>query len=54
MSEDLQLEDPTVEIDETYYGGVRKYGTGRPVRGDKKKAPIMGMSSTRGAPLRRR
>ena len=38
---DLQLEGPTVEIDETYYGGVRKYGTGRPMRGDKKKTPVV-------------
>ncbi len=29
---DLQLEGPSVEIDETYYGGKRKYGTGRPMR----------------------
>jgi transposase len=34
---DLQLEGPTVEVDEMYHGGVRKYGTGRPMRGDKKK-----------------
>jgi len=38
---DLELEGPTVEIDETYYGGVRKYGTGRPMRGDKKKTPVV-------------
>src|ERR1700730_12532716 len=40
---DLQLEGPTVEIDETYYGGKRKYGTGRPVRGDKTKIPVIGI-----------
>jgi transposase len=40
---DLQLEGPTVEIDETYYGGKRKYGKGRPMRGDKKKTPIIGI-----------
>jgi transposase len=40
---DIQLEGSTVEIDETYYGGVRKYGIGRPGRGDKKKTPIVGM-----------
>src|SRR2546423_13154582 len=40
---DLQLEGPTVEIDETYYGGVRKDGTGRPMRGDRKKTPIVGI-----------
>lgn len=38
---DLQLEGPTVEVDETYYGGVRKYGTGRPMRGDKVKTPVV-------------
>ncbi len=38
---DLQLEGPTVEVDETYYGGVRKYGTGRPMRGDKTKTPVV-------------
>jgi transposase-like protein len=38
---DLELEGPTVEIDETYFGGVRKYGRGRPMRGDKKKTPIV-------------
>jgi transposase-like protein len=44
MSEgDLQLEGPTVEVDETYYGGVRKYGTGRPMRGDLKKTPVIGI-----------
>jgi transposase-like protein len=49
MSEDgLQLEGPTVEVDETYYGGVRKYGTGRPMRGDKKKAPVLGIVERKG------
>jgi transposase len=32
-----------VEIDETYYGGKRKRGTGRPMRGDKTKMPVMGI-----------
>jgi len=32
-----------VEIDETYVGGVRKYGVGRPMRGDKKKTPVVGL-----------
>jgi transposase len=45
---DLQLEGPTVEVDETYYGGVRKYGKGRPMRGDKKKIPIVGIVQRRG------
>lgn len=48
LSEDLQLEGPSVEVDETYYGGVRKYGTGRPMRGDKKKAPILGIVERKG------
>jgi transposase-like protein len=43
LSEDLQLEGSSVEIDETYVGGVRKYNPGRPMRGDKKKTPAMGM-----------
>jgi transposase len=38
---DMQLEGPTVEIDETYVGGVRKYGRGRPMRGDKKQTPVV-------------
>ncbi len=40
---DMQLEGPTVEVDESYYGGVRKYNRGRPMRGDKKKTPIIGI-----------
>jgi transposase-like protein len=45
---DLQLEGPTVEVDEMYYGGLRKYGTGRPMRGDKKKTPVIGIVQRRG------
>jgi transposase len=45
---DLQLEGPTVEVDEPYYGGVRKHGTGRPMRGDKQKTPIVGMVQRKG------
>ena len=40
---DLELEGPTVEMDETYYGGVRKYGTGRPMRGDRKKTTVVAL-----------
>ena len=40
---DLRLEGSTVEVDETYVGGVRKYGRGRPMRGDKKKTPVIGL-----------
>ncbi len=44
----LQLEGPTVEVDETYYGGMRKYGTGRPMRGDRKKTPIVAIVQRHG------
>jgi len=40
---DLQLEGSTVEVDETYYGGVRKWQHGRPGRGDKKKSPVVAL-----------
>ncbi len=43
LSEDVQLEGSSVEVDETYVGGVRKYGRGRPMRGDKTKTPVMGL-----------
>jgi hypothetical protein len=43
MSEEISLEGSTVEIDEMYHGGKRKNGTGRPMRGDKTKSPVMGM-----------
>ena len=48
LSEDLQLEGPTVEADETFIGGVRKYGAGRPMRGDKKKTPVLGIVERKG------
>lgn len=48
---DLTLEGEAVEMDETYYGGTRKYGAGRPMRGDKKKTPIVGMAERRGRVL---
>lgn len=53
MSEDLRLEGPTVEIDETYYGGVRKYGKGRPMRGDRGKTPIVGIVERKGRAIAR-
>jgi transposase len=40
---DMQLEGSAVEMDEMYYGGKRKGGTGRPMRGDKKKSPVVGI-----------
>ena len=45
---DLQLEGSTVEMDETYYGGVRKWQHGRPGRGDKKKSPIVAIVQRQG------
>jgi transposase len=49
MSEaDLQLEGPTVEMDETYMGGKRKSGKGRPMRGDKTKTPVVGIVERKG------
>jgi len=45
---DLQLEGPTVEVDEMYYGGVRKGGAGRPMRGDKKKTPVVAIVQRHG------
>src|SRR6266478_8503353 len=43
MAEEINLEGSSVEIDEMYHGGKRKNGTGRPMRGDKTKSPVMGM-----------
>jgi transposase len=34
---------PVVEIDETYMGGKRKGQKGRPMRGDRKKTPVLGI-----------
>ena len=48
LSESLQLEGPLVEADETYFGGRRKKGTGRPMRGDKTKIPILGIVERKG------
>jgi transposase-like protein len=48
LSEDVQLEGSSVEIDEAYYGGKRKGGTGRPMRGDRVKSPILGMVERKG------
>jgi transposase-like protein len=38
----------SVEMDETYFGGKRKNGTGRPMRGDKTKSPIVGIVERKG------
>jgi transposase len=37
-----------VEMDETYIGGVRKGGAGRPMRGDKKKTAVLGIVERKG------
>jgi transposase-like protein len=39
---------PAVEVDETYHGGRRKRGTGRPMRGDKTKSPVLGIVERKG------
>lgn len=51
--DDMQLEGPTVEVDESYFGGKRKYGKGRPMRGDKTKTPIIGIAQRGGKVLAR-
>ena len=38
----------SVEMDETYFGGRRKGARGRPLRGDKKKTPIVGIVQRKG------
>ena len=48
MSEELSLEGEAVEMDETYMGGRRKYGTGRPMRGDKTMTPVAGIVERKG------
>src|ERR1700722_8517088 len=45
---DMQLEGPTGEIDETYIGGTRKYGKGRPMRGDRKKSAVVAIVQRKG------
>lgn len=51
--DDLQLEGPTVEVDETYIGGVRKYGRGRPMAGDRKKHAVAAIVERKGRILAR-
>jgi transposase len=48
---DMQLEGLAVEVDEMYYGGRRKGGRGRKLRGDKGnqfKTPVLGMVERKG------
>src|SRR5271166_4800388 len=46
LREDLSLEGSTVEVDETVYGGVRKYAAGRSPR--ENKSTVMGMVERKG------
>jgi transposase len=46
--DDVKLEGPTVEVDETYMGGVRKGATGRPPGYDAKKTPVVAIVQRRG------
>ena len=48
LSEDVQLEGEAVEMDETYMGGKRKGGKGRPMRGDRVKTPVVGIAERKG------
>jgi transposase len=46
---DMQLEGSTIEVDEMYYGGKRKGGAGRPMRGDKNaKTTVIGAVERKG------
>jgi transposase len=40
---DMQLEGEAIEMDEMYYGGTSKGHSGRPMRGDKQKTPVIGI-----------
>lgn len=53
LSEDVQLEGEAVEMDETYMGGKRKGGKGRPMRGDKVKTPVVGIAERKGRVIAR-
>lgn len=48
LQEDIGQLKGSVEMDETYFGGRRKGGIGRPMRGDKTKTPILGMVERKG------
>jgi transposase-like protein len=50
---ELQLEGPTVEVDEAYYGGVRKWKRGRPMAGDRKKVPVVAVVQRGGKAIAR-
>jgi transposase len=48
MAEDIKLDAPSIEVDETYVGGRGKQGKGRPRRDDKTKTAVMGMVERKG------
>ena len=48
LAEDLLLEGSSVETDDPCYGGRRKKGTGRPMRGDKVKTAVVGIAERGG------
>jgi transposase-like protein len=48
LDEDVGPLDGPVEMDETYMGGRRKNGSGRPMRGDKVKTPVLGIVQRKG------
>lgn len=48
MVQDVEPMDGSVEVDEMYMGGRRKYGTGRPGQGDLKKTPVFGIVQRQG------
>lgn len=50
---DLQLEGPTVEVNETYMGGKRKGSRGRPLMGDRLKVPVVGIVQRNGLAVAR-
>lgn len=50
---DIQLENAKVEVDETYIGGKRKGSRGRPMRGDQKLTPVVGIAQRNGRVIAR-
>jgi transposase-like protein len=53
LHEDVEMLGGSVEIDETYVGGVRRGGAGRPLSDDLKKTPVLGMVERGGRVLMR-
>ncbi len=51
---DLQLEGSTAEVDEPYVGGRREGNRGRPMSGDKKKVPVVGIAQRIGRVIAKR